>query len=135
LSCPRDVVGYKCKLGNYYVIILLACNVTIHIWPYIKLFNYIILFNLNSTNSKENRMEHNVVGWGKLKCIYLPCNVEEFHVFAKELGKGTQQDPQVVFKNDLIIFQMSVSINAIISFCCASCWVLDDIMIISYCCF
>jgi hypothetical protein len=41
-------------------------------------------------------MEHNVVGWGKLTCIYLSCKVEEFHVFAlEELGKGIQQDPQV----------------------------------------
>ncbi len=51
---------------------------------------------MNITNNKENMMEHNVVGWGKLTCIYLSCKVEEFHVFAlEELGKGIQQDPQV----------------------------------------
>jgi len=54
----------------------------------IKLFNYIVLFDLNSTNSKKNRMEHNVVGWGRLTCIYMSFKIEEFHVFAKELGKG-----------------------------------------------
>jgi len=80
-------------------------------------------------------MEHNVVGWGRLTCIYLSCKIEEFHVFAKELGKGIQQDPQVVLKNELIIFQISVSINAIVYFCCASCWVLNDIMIVSSYCF
>ncbi len=60
----------------------------LYIWPYIKLFSYIVLFNLNSTNSKENKMENNVVGWGKLTSIYLSCKVEEFHVSAKELSKG-----------------------------------------------
>ncbi len=54
----------------------------------IKLFNYIVLFDLNSTNSKEHRMDHNGVGWGRLTCIYMSCKIEEFHVFAKELGKG-----------------------------------------------
>ncbi len=59
------------------------------------------------------------MGWGNLTCIYLSCKIKEFHVFIlKELGKGIQQDPQVKH----------------ISFCCASCRVLDDIMIIS-CCF
>jgi len=56
----------------------------VYIWPYIELLSYIALFNLNSTNNKKNRMEHNVVGWGKLTCIYLSCKVEEFHVSALE---------------------------------------------------
>ncbi len=76
----------------------------LYIWPYIELFNYIVFFNLNSTNSQENGMEHNVVGWDKLTCIYLSCKVEEFHVSTQELGKGIQQDPQVVLKNELTIF-------------------------------
>jgi hypothetical protein len=68
------------------------------------------------------------VGWGRLTCIYLSCKVEEFHVSAEELGKGIQQDPQVVLKNELTVLQASVSMCAIVSFCSASCWVLDDIM-------
>jgi hypothetical protein len=80
-------------------------------------------------------MEHNVVGWGRLTCIYLSCKVEEFHVSAEELGKGIQQDPQVVLKNELTVLQASVSLCAIVSFCCASCWVLDDIMTVPSCCF
>jgi hypothetical protein len=56
-------------------------------------------------------MEHNVVGWGMLTCIYLSCKIEEFHVFAKELGKGIQQNPQVVFKNELITFQETISMQ------------------------
>jgi cyclin H len=38
-------------------------------------------------------MENNVVGWGKLTCIYLLCKVEESHVFVEELGKAIQQNP------------------------------------------
>jgi hypothetical protein len=70
-----------------------------------------------------------------LTCIYLSCKVEEFHVSAEELGKGIQQDPQVVLKNELTVLQASVSLCAIVSFCCASCWVLDDIMTVPSCCF
>ncbi|KAH8961129.1 hypothetical protein BDL97_05G034500 [Sphagnum fallax] len=40
-----------------------------------------------------------------LTCIYLSCKVEEFHVSADELGKGIQQDPQVVLKNELTVLQ------------------------------
>ncbi|KAJ7529386.1 hypothetical protein O6H91_15G047200 [Diphasiastrum complanatum] len=40
-----------------------------------------------------------------LTCIYLSCKVEEFHVSAEELGKGIQQDPQVVLKNELTVLQ------------------------------
>jgi hypothetical protein len=85
-------------------------------WPYIEFFNYIVFFNLNSTNNKENMMEHKVVGWGKFTCIYLSCNVEEFHVSIEELGKGIQQDPQAMLKNEQIVFQVSVYICAIVSF-------------------
>ncbi|KAL3687588.1 hypothetical protein R1sor_013897 [Riccia sorocarpa] len=40
-----------------------------------------------------------------LTCIYISCKVEEFHVSAEELGKGIQQDPQVVLKNELTVLQ------------------------------
>lgn len=40
-----------------------------------------------------------------LTCIYLACKVEESHVSAEELGKGIQQDPQVVLKNEMIVLQ------------------------------
>ncbi|KAG6545329.1 hypothetical protein Mapa_013178 [Marchantia paleacea] len=40
-----------------------------------------------------------------LTCIYLSCKVEEFHVSAEELGKGIQQDPQVVLKNEMTVLQ------------------------------
>jgi cyclin H len=47
-----------------------------------------------------------VLWWvGRLTCIYLSCKVEEFHVSADELGKGIQQDPQVVLKNELTVLQ------------------------------
>ncbi len=72
------------------------------------------------------------MGWGRLTCIYLSCKVEEFHVSAEELGKGIQQDPQVVLKNELTVLQASVSVFAIVSFCCASCWALDDIMTVTF---
>jgi hypothetical protein len=54
-----------------------------------RAFKLYCTLQFESTNNKENMMEHNVVGWGKLACIYLSCKVEEFHVFAlEELGKG-----------------------------------------------
>lgn len=40
-----------------------------------------------------------------LTCIYISCKVEEFHVSAEELGKGIQQDPQAVLKNELCLLQ------------------------------
>eukprot|EP00850_Spirogloea_muscicola_P011220 SM000069S20657 [mRNA] locus=s69:72308:75543:+ [translate_table: standard] len=40
-----------------------------------------------------------------LTCVYLACKVEEFHVSAEEFGKGIQQDPQVVLKNELTVLQ------------------------------
>ncbi|CAM6103517.1 unnamed protein product [Calypogeia fissa] len=40
-----------------------------------------------------------------LTCIYLSCKVEEFHVSAEELGKGIQQDPQVLLKNEMTVLQ------------------------------
>ncbi len=59
-----------------------------------------------------------VLWWvGRLTCIYLSCKVEEFHVSADELGKGIQQDPQVVLKNELTVLQVNDSISAIIYFC------------------
>jgi hypothetical protein len=63
-------------------------------------------------------------------------NVFSLYVtFVKELGKGIQQDPQVALKNELIVFQVNVFVSAIVSFCCAFCWVLYDIMTISFYCF
>lgn len=40
-----------------------------------------------------------------LTCIYISCKVEEFHVSAEELGKGIQQDPQALLKNELCVLQ------------------------------
>ncbi|XP_024544833.1 cyclin-H1-1 isoform X1 [Selaginella moellendorffii] len=40
-----------------------------------------------------------------LTCIYISCKVEEFHVSAEELGKGIQQDHQVILKNELTLLQ------------------------------
>lgn len=40
-----------------------------------------------------------------LTCIYISCKVEEFHVSAEEFGKGIQQDPQAVLKNELCLLQ------------------------------
>jgi hypothetical protein len=33
-------------------------------------------------------MENNVVGWGRLTCIYLSCKVKEFHVYVEELCRN-----------------------------------------------
>eukprot|EP00245_Coleochaete_scutata_P000131 TRINITY_DN1013_c0_g1_i1.p1 TRINITY_DN1013_c0_g1~~TRINITY_DN1013_c0_g1_i1.p1 ORF type:complete len:373 (-),score=75.46 TRINITY_DN1013_c0_g1_i1:519-1637(-) len=40
-----------------------------------------------------------------LTCIYLACKIEEFHVSAEEFGKGIQQDPLVVLRNEVIVLQ------------------------------
>eukprot|EP00252_Welwitschia_mirabilis_P005313 TRINITY_DN15818_c0_g1_i1.p1 TRINITY_DN15818_c0_g1~~TRINITY_DN15818_c0_g1_i1.p1 ORF type:complete len:333 (+),score=72.01 TRINITY_DN15818_c0_g1_i1:456-1454(+) len=40
-----------------------------------------------------------------LTCIYLSCKVEEFHVSAEELGKGIQQDHQVILRNEMLVLQ------------------------------
>ncbi len=49
--------------------------------------------------------------------------------------RNLMKSPNQALKNELIVLQASVSVCAIESFCCAYCWVLDDIMIISSYCF
>jgi len=64
---------------------------------------------------------------GRLTCIYLACKVEESHVSAEELGKGIQQDPQVVLKNEMIVLQVCTS-----SMCPWFCSVLSVRQFISF---
>ncbi|OVA04327.1 Cyclin [Macleaya cordata] len=40
-----------------------------------------------------------------LTCVYASCKVEENHVSAEELGKGIQQDHQVILNNEMIVLQ------------------------------
>ncbi|CAL9167531.1 unnamed protein product [Musa hybrid cultivar] len=40
-----------------------------------------------------------------LTCIYASCKVEENHVSAEELGKGIQQDHQIILNNEMVVYQ------------------------------
>ncbi|XP_019171459.1 PREDICTED: cyclin-H1-1 isoform X2 [Ipomoea nil] len=40
-----------------------------------------------------------------LTCIYIACKAEENHVSAEELGKGIEQDHQVILNNELLVLQ------------------------------
>ncbi|KAH0464333.1 hypothetical protein IEQ34_007119 [Dendrobium chrysotoxum] len=40
-----------------------------------------------------------------LTCIYASCKIEENHVSAEELGKGIQQDHQVILNNEMVVLQ------------------------------
>lgn len=40
-----------------------------------------------------------------LTCIYCSCKIEENHVSAEELGKGIQQDHQIILNNEMIVLQ------------------------------
>ncbi|XAR69937.1 hypothetical protein NMG60_11001716 [Bertholletia excelsa] len=40
-----------------------------------------------------------------LTCIYAACKAEENHVSAEELGKGIEQDHQVILNNEMIVLQ------------------------------
>ncbi|RRT76478.1 hypothetical protein B296_00002273, partial [Ensete ventricosum] len=40
-----------------------------------------------------------------LTCIYAACKVEENHVSAEELGKGIQQDHQIILNNEMVVYQ------------------------------
>ncbi|EHA8587605.1 Cyclin-H1-1 [Cocos nucifera] len=40
-----------------------------------------------------------------LTCVYASCKVEENHVSAEELGKGIQQDHQMILNNEMIVYQ------------------------------
>ncbi|XP_074579458.1 cyclin-H1-1 [Curcuma longa] len=40
-----------------------------------------------------------------LTCIYASCKVEENHVSAEELGKGIQQDHQIILNNEMAVYQ------------------------------
>ncbi|KAF8394539.1 hypothetical protein HHK36_020750 [Tetracentron sinense] len=43
-----------------------------------------------------------------LTCIYASCKVEENHVSAEELGKGIQQDHQMILNNEMIVLQACI---------------------------
>uniref|UniRef100_A0A453HC43 Cyclin-like domain-containing protein n=1 Tax=Aegilops tauschii subsp. strangulata TaxID=200361 RepID=A0A453HC43_AEGTS len=40
-----------------------------------------------------------------LTCVYASCKVEENHVSAEELGKGIQQDHQIILNNEMIVLK------------------------------
>ncbi|KAG0455020.1 hypothetical protein HPP92_024312 [Vanilla planifolia] len=40
-----------------------------------------------------------------LTCVYASCKVEENHVSAEELGKGIQQDHQMILNNEMVVLQ------------------------------
>ncbi|XP_059655236.1 cyclin-H1-1-like [Cornus florida] len=40
-----------------------------------------------------------------LTCIYAACKAEENHVAAEELGKGLEQDHQVILNNEMLVLQ------------------------------
>ncbi|KAK3149412.1 hypothetical protein QOZ80_3AG0217100 [Eleusine coracana subsp. coracana] len=40
-----------------------------------------------------------------LTCVYTSCKVEENHVSAEELGKGIQQDHQIILNNEMILLK------------------------------
>ncbi|XP_078431921.1 cyclin H;1 isoform X2 [Wolffia australiana] len=40
-----------------------------------------------------------------LTCVYASCKIEESHVSAEELGKGIEQDHQVILDNEMTVFQ------------------------------
>ncbi|GAB2277481.1 Cyclin-H1-1 [Dionaea muscipula] len=40
-----------------------------------------------------------------LTCVYLGCKIEENHVSAEELGKGIQQDHEVILNNEMLVLQ------------------------------
>ncbi|KQK13327.1 hypothetical protein BRADI_1g09370v3 [Brachypodium distachyon] len=40
-----------------------------------------------------------------LTCVYSSCKVEENHVSAEELGKGIQQDHQIILNNEMIVLK------------------------------
>ncbi|CAD6214443.1 unnamed protein product [Miscanthus lutarioriparius] len=40
-----------------------------------------------------------------LTCVYASCKVEENHVSAEELGKGIQQDHQIILNNEMILLK------------------------------
>jgi cyclin H len=42
----------------------------------------------------------------RLTCVYASCKVEENHVSAEELGKGIQQDHQIILNNEMILLKV-----------------------------
>lgn len=40
-----------------------------------------------------------------LTCVYVSCKVEENHVSAEELGKGIQQDYQIILNNEVVLLK------------------------------
>ncbi|XP_047340963.1 cyclin-H1-1 [Impatiens glandulifera] len=40
-----------------------------------------------------------------LTCIYAACKAEENHVSAEELGKGIEQDHQIILNNEMLVYQ------------------------------
>ncbi|KAK9084156.1 hypothetical protein Scep_030627 [Stephania cephalantha] len=48
-----------------------------------------------------------------LTCVYASCKVEENHVSMEELGKGIQQDHQVILNHEMIVFRVLDLIDCI----------------------
>lgn len=58
--------------------------------------------------------------WYRLTCIYASCKIEENHVSAEELGKGIQQDHQMILNNEIVVLQ--ARLYFIFSFCLFIIW-------------
>ena len=60
----------------------------------------------------------------RLTCIYSSCKVEENHVSAEELGKGIQQDHQIILNNEMIVLQVLTFLYVL--YCLGSSYALDS---------
>lgn len=70
--------------------------------------NYFELMNL------RNKFYTLFSNWNRicrLTCIYAACKAEENHVSAEELGKGIEQDHQVILNNEMLVLQARVLIR------------------------
>jgi len=60
----------------------------------------------------------------RLTSIYSSCKVEENHVSAEELGKGIQQDHQIILNNEMIVLQVLTFLYVL--YCLGSSYALDS---------
>jgi len=52
------------------------------------------------------QIQANQLSYHRLTCVYASCKVEENHVSAEELGKGIQQDHQIILNNEMILLKV-----------------------------
>ena len=86
-----------CKVNMYILIKNKSISVCSVLYSYQCYFLTLLVFASGQVNQFY---------FDRLTCVYASCKVEENHVSAEELGKGIQQDHQIILNNEMIVLKV-----------------------------